>query len=783
MENSQNSISFENSVWDLHIHTCKCPKGSSDFSKMSLDEYIDAITSVFKKHHDLSMISFTDHNKINADVYEAFNAQKTGIKLIIGVEVDVYLNEVDVATKQFKHVIFYFDDEKFDLKKDSDIINSHLENNPVILHSFLDFLITEVKVPFLISPHFLKQGKRGIEYNWDEDSTKKNIDKYIDQMCCFWEASNNSSIQRAIDLLNEFDKGDRVSIISFSDSNNLLKLENYLNNPCQYFNSLPTFNGLRLAGSDCRRISFSKSYLSSEDKACRLGKITQGKNNVIYLSPGLNSIVGGRGSGKSLLIDGISYFLKQKETEEIFDDSFERLEYIAKLDYRVFDLNGSDLTNHSFQFDYFNQGFAQELFKKNSDLMSSHYFKDKFDSLKRFDPNEIKTKILDEIKIDDCTERNLENITGLDAKIVLINDGKTNIKFKKPEKLISSIDYPKYKDMIEYLQDEEFLPEQLKNNLNIHKAMDFLIKTIYEETNKKNVHFIHNNLKTNIVEKYKKILNDNNKQKRDKEKIIELLKLSIQQKFKKTNKRVCLMNKIISAATLNFSDRDFVESNGYGGRKFIFQRKLVCQNLLEYVFNEFQVYFDSNKLKKLNIDKKKFTDLYKLIEVYCFYCDDFILETKNADSMDSEFEKLLSYKVEVVDEIIVKDNDNEQNLKNVSPGTRANMLLEYIVFNETNKPLLIDQPEDNIDNETIYNQLTNWFSSLKKKRQVIVVTHDANIVVNSDSENVIICSQKSNDIFDYKSGALEFGKTLDEISVLLDGGKRAIERRLLKYGE
>ena len=97
--------------------------------------------------------------------------------------------------------------------------------------------------------------------------------------------------------------------------------------------------------------------------------------------------------------------------------------------------------------------------------------------------------------------------------------------------------------------------------------------------------------------------------------------------------------------------------------------------------------------------------------------------------------------------------------------------------------MLIDQPEDNIDNETIFNQLTNWFSNLKKKRQVIVVTHDANIVVNSDSENVIICNQTANDTFDYKCGALEYGRTLDDVSMLLDGGREAIERRLLKYGE
>lgn len=172
-----------------------------------------------------------------------------------------------------------------------------------------------------------------------------------------------------------------------------------------------------------------------------------------------------------------------------------------------------------------------------------------------------------------------------------------------------------------------------------------------------------------------------------------------------------------------------------------------------------------------------------MIDVYCFHCDDAISDSKRPDDLDRELENLESYKIEVIDEILMRDGSETKNLKSMSPGTRANLLLEYIVFNESDKPLLIDQPEDNIDNETIYNQLTTWFSTLKKKRQVLVVTHDANIVINSDSENVIICSQKSDDVFDYKSSALEYGNTLDVISVLLDGGKEAIERRLLKYGQ
>ena len=71
---------------------------------------------------------------------------------------------------------------------------------------------------------------------------------------------------------------------------------------------------------------------------------------------------------------------------------------------------------------------------------------------------------------------------------------------------------------------------------------------------------------------------------------------------------------------------------------------------------------------------------------------------------------------------------------------------------------------------------------MKSKRQVIVVTHDANIVINADAENVIIANKEDNDLFDYSYGALEYGEILDRISIILDGGVEAVERRLKKYG-
>lgn len=783
MQDINRAIAYEGSVWDLHIHTPLCPKGSNEFSKMSVDAYISRLITLFSKHSDLEMISFTDHNQISTEVYKKFLSKNTSVKLLIGLEADLYLEEGE-SGDNYKHIIFYFDDEKFDLNTQAEKINSFLKNNHIpTLANFLNFLITKIKVPFLISPHFIKQDKRGIEFNWDEESTKQNIDKYIDQMCCFWEASNNTNVQRAIELLKDFDRGDRVSVISFSDSNNFEKLENYLNNPKQYFNSLPTFNGLRLVGTDCHRIAKKRKMLTSDMKGKCIGEITQGNNRILF-SPGLNSVVGGRGSGKSLLIDGAAFYLNPALSNSIFTESQpDRIDYLEKLQYCVSDLNGEPLKGHDFHFDYYNQGYAQELFRKKCDLVSTVYFKDEFSSLETYSIEQEKNNLLNKITCFEQTSPTNSNITSLDKKVVHLQDCKV-ISLWAKGKEDNQVAYSNFQDLFSKLTNNEIVPKELADCPEIKEAAIKYIQAIYSSTFTFNKKAILENLRYLIPDKYQAKVNAQNKEKKKKDDAIKTFKQSFASQFDKINFRVHLMNNYLAIFDSNFNKCSKKESNGYNSRKFYFQRSLHFQNLNDYLFDVFNSYFDLNKLKSFYINRKDKADLFKLIQVYCYHCSEVLLESKKDYELDDELNHLKSYKIELTNEIIFQDEfGNKKDLKTVSPGTRANLLLEYIVFKESNDPIIIDQPEDNIDNETIYTQLTTWFSELKKKRQVIVVTHDANIVVNSDSENVVLSSQIADDEFNYEYGALEYKDILDKISKILDGGKRAIERRLLKYGE
>ena len=158
--------------------------------------------------------------------------------------------------------------------------------------------------------------------------------------------------------------------------------------------------------------------------------------------------------------------------------------------------------------------------------------------------------------------------------------------------------------------------------------------------------------------------------------------------------------------------------------------------------------------------------------------EDYKKESKNLDDMDDEL-LTLNLKTFSNNKIYYKGKD----LENMSPGSQTNILMEYIVKADSTVPLLIDQPEDNVDNNAIYNDLTTWISELKYKRQIIVVTHDANIVINADAENLILADQIVNNKFKYVFGALEYNDNLSRASIILDGGAEAVKRRLLKYGE
>lgn len=144
-------------------------------------------------------------------------------------------------------------------------------------------------------------------------------------------------------------------------------------------------------------------------------------------------------------------------------------------------------------------------------------------------------------------------------------------------------------------------------------------------------------------------------------------------------------------------------------------------------------------------------------------------------------------------------------LSDMSPGKRSFVVLKLLLeFSDRKCPILIDQPEDNLDNRAIYNELLTYIREKKKERQIIIVTHNPNIVVGADSEEIIVANQNGknapNDTgikFQYVYGSLEDSLPRNEdqntpilnrcgirehVCDILEGGENAFRDRENKYG-
>lgn len=149
-------------------------------------------------------------------------------------------------------------------------------------------------------------------------------------------------------------------------------------------------------------------------------------------------------------------------------------------------------------------------------------------------------------------------------------------------------------------------------------------------------------------------------------------------------------------------------------------------------------------------------------------------------------------------------NYKGDNILQMSPGKRGLVLLQLILhISNASHPILIDQPEDNLDNRTIYDELKQFVKNKKINRQIIIVSHNANLVVSTDAENIIVANQSGQQLgkenkkfaFEYVSGALEntfldpthegilFKTGIKEhVCEILEGGQEAFKKREMKYG-
>ena len=97
------------------------------------------------------------------------------------------------------------------------------------------------------------------------------------------------------------------------------------------------------------------------------------------------------------------------------------------------------------------------------------------------------------------------------------------------------------------------------------------------------------------------------------------------------------------------------------------------------------------------------------------------------------------------------------------------------------RPLLMDQPEDDLDNSYIFSTLVKEFRKSKQKRQVIISTHNPNIPVAADAENILVLRYNGRHGYLSDNGAIDSEKIAGAVLEIMEGGREAIKRRIGKY--
>ncbi|HUV51039.1 MAG TPA: PHP domain-containing protein [Anaerolineae bacterium] len=673
--------------------------------------------------------------------------------------------------------------------------------------------------------------------------------------------------------LEKFNK----SSVVFSDSH-----DQYLLNTTTWIKADPTFEGFkqilfepieRVCIQDLSpQIDFPKPFFSriiADAKIINNENITFNSAD-IPLNPNLVSIIGGRGTGKSILLDCLYKTFHSGEERNIDDNIVNINPTNFKVDYEKSDgeiihYNFSDKEPLSYL--HVRQGEIKQIVK-NPEQLSKHI------------KNLLRISIEEDVpKYEYDLSNLLEKIISIKSWFIttdtdgnIINSEEYNNKrIKENKSLIKTITTDKNKKLIEdykknsiSINNKEILIkrlEELQSTSENYKAeIERLIKEINESgqlvSSLPNIDF--SPLETSIQKSQEKLTNEINKLKGNNKNIVEEfknqgidqdisglltkvnqyqgiidksvdkineIKRKTEELEKRINNRVLFKDNINSDLTQQKKnvDRAFT-SLKEGPENWSQIQKSLVKNLLKDIQIYAQINFNVGKFydglsgllngqkfrstathtqldrikAKIKVDSyESFLKLIgnekiisdnegKLINLDEFALnDDFFLKDVGFDMF--EYLYLSRYRIRYLTINAVIEYKGKKPEK-LSVGQRGTFYIcMKLATDPFGSPFVFDQPEDDLDNEFIMEDLVPLFKEIKKYRQVIIATHNANLVVNADAEQVIVANN-TDEVLSYRSGSLEHTdrKTKkgirEEVCRILEGGETAFEKRELKYG-
>lgn len=778
---------------DFHIHSIASKhKESDDCVDLSTIDNIDLLIDKLNQR-EINMCSISDHDNFDFNIYNRLKQEenKGSIKKVFpAVEFSVTYD------KKVLHVITIFDDkdeekikkirnEIFDIKNNKPFYDD-IELNSFSENKYLNIL-KNIDLNVVMIAHQKETLSSKETRNHDVMSLgEEKFDElvFLDYFESFEFKRKRNEIfnKNYIEKNKEKYKDITLRFVTGSDCHDWSKYPKENDDfSFTYLKCLPTFRGLAMAVTNTKRINYVNNFYSTTDKCLDSINIEIDNNEYdIKLSKGINVIIGDNSIGKSLLIHKLTNYnylndqkIKDSYDEYLINNKIRINSSIPESNISKFNGQGSIrkmFENKTFDSDEFLKGFfpAEPLVSKYIEIYKSEIenyisiLKNKEEKSNAFN------KITNfDICVIEATSKSLNfknvtqaTITSINSKIKKI--GKIVEYFESINSLLDKIQENDFFDK----EDEKYINDSINSNIKLISKYNNKIKQNLFEISKIN---IINDEFTSKDKELKKTKTDETEKIANYESNKDFFSENIVNYYYKNRNKVKYEPNIKE-------EKVPTTSNKVGKYRFVAKTKIKeisNTNLLTLINNVL-----GKSVKDINlIDSITIPDRFSNRNKDISY-NDKLINLKN--ELDKEIDNYFS-----IDKAI-NDASDKDVTKELSSGFNSKIYFD-LISNQTddNRIYIIDQPEDDVSQPSIKKNILGDFYDMSKNRQVIIITHNPQFIVNLDVDNVIFIGKDENDKIYIQNGALEYcDKDYDILKIVADnieGGIDSINERWKRY--
>lgn len=772
---------------DLHIHSIASSKKDGKRVQHNTKENIKDLVEKLNQEQ-VNICAITDHDNFSYDIYSelkcAEKEENSIMKVLPGIEFSIQFEIKKPNKKEVLHVITIFSDaeeSKVSAIEKTLLDNPSSEANFYTEEEFLNILrIIDIDTILIVHQKNTLSSKTPRKNDANSLGEEKFFEFiYTDYFEAYEFKNKRNEVLNKV-YLEAIDRTKEVSFVSGTDCHDWryypydesTQADSY---PYTFVKCLPTFKGLVMAMTDNRRIKMVNSFFNVGHKYLEFLEIKNRDQNIqIPMSKGINVIIGDNSIGKSTLLHAMTGYssttllpknVKAGYEKYLKTNEVEIISKLKKTDVFCFDMQGA-----------VRKRFEENNIQKNESYLEQ-YFPEPIDS--EFYKNIVQTEITRM-----CSY--LKNKFEIDNLIAKLSSFKVFISDKGSESLIFVKNLKKSK------KDTEALDTLTKKISKVGRELDSLKKLLSDPEDKKRIEEIHSEIEMmnkKYSEQYDSIQRENNR--------IEQIDTIISEISEKHGTVISDEQKERDSFDENSNSLIDKYTDIINKKNNLPQYKLELKE--QEITPKSRIIFDYEFISKLDvekIDKKYIKDLIRSI---------FKKGTEiNWESITEEQLKngLLNYddNIEVFDFIQQKlnaqlDKDFQHKVsilekgmdkyKELSSGLNSRIYFDLLSHESEEQGIyIIDQPEDNISQTAIKDYVLDRFKIMGEKRQIIMVTHNPQFIVNLDVDNVIFIGKNDKGLY-IQYGALEYicddYDMLDIVANNIDGGLKTIQERWKRY--